>query len=133
MRVFVDANILVSGIAFHGLENGVFKLGTAGRVELVTSEDVIDETIRALNEKFPALAHRAKDFLQLANVRVITRPAYADRIEKQELRDASDRHVLAAALASQSDVLLTGDKDLLSLARPPLLVKNARQLLIQTP
>ncbi len=131
MRVFVDANTLVSGIAFHGLEHEVFKLGERGEAELTTSEDVIAEAVRALDEKFPAHAPRAKEFLRLANIRVLARAQYDAKIGEQKARDASDRHVLAAALASRSDFLVTGDRDLLSIAEPPLPIKTSRQLLAE--
>jgi predicted nucleic acid-binding protein len=46
-----------------------------------------------------------------------------------KVRDPDDAWVLASAVASGADVLVTGDKDLLSIAKhAPLKVLNPRQL-----
>ncbi len=42
-----------------------------------------------------------------------------------EIRDPKDMHVIAAALFSGTEVIVTGDKDLLSLEDTSLLIINA--------
>lgn len=124
-RVFLDANTLVSGIVFSGPEHELLKHGIRKQFELVTSEDVIGEIVEVINRKFPEKAFLVKEFLKLAEIKTIQRKYYEKLVEKQKVRDAKDRHVLAAAIAAKCDFLVTGDKDL-------LVLKKHGRLAIQT-
>jgi predicted nucleic acid-binding protein len=44
------------------------------------------------------------------------------------IRDITDLPILSAAVASKSDILVTGDKDLLELIDPPITILTPRQL-----
>ncbi len=116
-RVFVDANTLVSGIVFSGPEHELLKKGASGRFEFVTSEDVVSEVLQVIGRKFPSKAGLAQEFLSLCGIRVIRRSDYAGIIGRQSVRDRNDRHVLAAAIASRCQIIVSGDKDLLSLGK----------------
>lgn len=126
----MDANTLVSGIVFSGPEHEFLKKGIRKELELVTSEDVIEEIVEVMNRKFPEKAFFLKEFLKLANIKIIKRNAYEKSIEKQRARDVEDRHVLAAALASGCDAVVTEDKDLLVLRKyKRLSIKTTKELL----
>ncbi len=116
-RVFLDANTLVSGIVFSGSEHTLLKLGTRKQFELITSEDVIEELVEVIDRKFPEKAFLVKEFIKLAEIRAIRRKDYEKLVEMQKVRDAEDKHVLAAALAAKCSLLVTGDKDLLTLKK----------------
>ncbi len=47
-RVFVDTNILLSGISFEGNESRILDLV---ELDLVTSEDIVDEAAKGGEEK----------------------------------------------------------------------------------
>lgn len=129
-RVFLDANTLISGIVFSGPEHQLLKLGIRKQFELVTSEDVIEEIVEVINRKFPEKAFLVKEFLQLAEIKVIRRKDYGKLVERQKVRDAEDKHVLAAAFAAKSDVLVTGDKDLLVLKKHgQIAIRTTKELL----
>lgn len=132
-KVFVDANTLISGIVFKGLEHEVLKLSLSGRVELVTSEDVVGEVTRVLERKFPSRKHLLIEFLKLAGVKVLSRHVYASLISLQSVRDEDDRHVLAAAIASKCEFIVTGDRDLLELTHKTLKIVTSRSLLALSP
>ena len=125
-RVFLDANTLISSIVFSGPEHDLLKLGIRKEFEFVTSEDVIGELIEVLNRKFPEKVFFVKEFLKLAEVKVIASKDYEKLIERQKVRDAEDKHVLAAAIAVKSDFLVTGDKDLF------ILKKRGRMAILTT-
>lgn len=55
-RVFVDANTLVSGIVFSGSEHELLNGGAPGKLEFVTSEDVVSEVLQVIGRKFPSKA-----------------------------------------------------------------------------
>ncbi len=116
MRVFLDANVLVSGIVFPGTEQAILRASFRGNHTFVTSEDVRREVLDTLQEKFPRLRAEAEEALSLLRTEVVPREAYMERLEGfPELRDRKDAHVLAAALASRCDAIVTGDRDLLVL------------------
>ena len=114
MRIFLDANILVSGIIFKGKEHNL--LIKNSRVTFITSEDVIDETMNAITQKFPESVELADAFLKILDLTVVKRKEYIKKLNEHDaVRDKSDRHILAAAVISKSDYIVSGDADLLTL------------------
>mgnify|MGYP001580827400 FL=1 len=112
MRVFVDANTLISAIVFRGQEHEVLKLAMQKKVELITSESVIEEVLDVLQRKFPSKVGLVEEFLKLSEIQVILKNDYTSTIESQVVRDLEDRHVLAGAINSNCKFIVTGDKDL---------------------
>lgn len=51
-KVFVDTNVLVSGLLYRGNESRVLELALDGKIKLVLSRQVIEEARRTLVEKF---------------------------------------------------------------------------------
>ena len=115
MRIFIDANTLISGIVFKGYEHEVMKLAAKKKAELITSEDVLQEVLGVLQRKFPSKAYLIEEFLKLSEIKIITKTNYRKLIEHQNIENKEDLHVLAAAIASNSEQLVTGDKQLLEL------------------
>ncbi len=116
MRFFLDSNVLVSGIVFAGTEQAILRATFRADHTFVISEDVRREALNALRKKFPRLRAEAEEALSLLRTEVVPRGAYAGRLEGvPELRDSNDAHVLAAALVSRCDAIVTGDRDLLVL------------------
>ena len=102
----------------------------AGRVEIVVGEDVVDEVLRLLRDRFgdhPAISE-ALEWLQrvLRAFELIPRSAYkAEEVAlESKVRDRQDVPILAGAIAASVDSLVTGDQDLLVLK----IVKGVRIL-----
>lgn len=114
MRVFLDTNVLVSAFATRGLSSDVVHLVLAEH-ELVTGEINLSELRRVLRDRIglPPGEVRAVEEL-IRGQTVVPRPEQAPEIE---IRDPDDRWVLASAIAGAADILVTGDKDLLSVAQ----------------
>jgi len=117
VRVFLDTNVLVAAFATRGLCADVVRTVLAEH-ELVVSDTVIEELTRALIEKIrlPETAvHEITTFLRasasLAEVASLPAP--------EAIRDPDDAVILAEALASSVEVLVTGDKDLLEAGEVP--------------
>ncbi len=124
MRVFLDTNVLVSAVATRGLCADLVRHVLAEH-QLITGEVVIAELRRALRDKLrvpePAIAPLEK---LLRDQVVVARPP---RPSPLRIPDADDRWILASAIAGNSDVLVTGDSDLLKVAsRAPLPIVNPR-------
>jgi len=114
MRIFLDANTLISGILFNGKEHNL--LTKNNRDTLITSEDVLDETMKTITQKFPESVGLVDAFLKILDLTVIKRKEYINKLNKHNVvRDKNDRHILAAAVVSKSDYIVTGDADLLVL------------------
>ena len=114
MRIFLDANILVSGIIFKGKEHELLTKNKS--TFFITSEDVLDETRAVTTKKFPESSELVEIFLSILNPTVIKRKDYASKLnEYSTVRDRNDRHILAAAMIAKVDYIVTGDADLLSL------------------
>lgn len=113
MRVFLDTNVLVSAVATRGLCADVVQVVLAEH-ELVTSEFVIEELRRTLSDRLRlpnALVSETLELLRREGHLVPEAPA-----PDVKVRDPDDAVVLGDAIGGQADVLVTGDRDLLSIA-----------------
>lgn len=118
MRVVLDTNVIVSGLAYPSSQPG--KIVTAWRsaaFEVVLSEYFLDELARVL----PRLNHRlaltpaeiADVVDSLALLADIAEPPVTVDVDDVVVRDPADQPVLALLLSTQAAYLVTGDKDLL--------------------
>jgi putative PIN family toxin of toxin-antitoxin system len=126
MRIFFDTNVLASALATRGLCADLFRLVVAEH-ELLTGEFNLLELRRVLRERFrvpPAVAKEAE--LALRQNTIVPVPKHTLQLK---VRDPDDAWVLASAVAGGADALVTGDKDLLSIAKhAPLKILDPRRL-----
>ena len=113
MKVFFDTNVLISAFTTRGLSADLFRLVVAEH-ELLTGEVNLTEFRRVLRQRFkvpPAEVALVED--QLRAHTIVARPAAPSDLS---LRDPDDAWVLASAMAGGAELLVTGDRDLLSIA-----------------
>ena len=111
MKLVVDTNVLIAGLAGEGICRDIVKRRLLA-FELFTSQTLLDELAGKLRGKF----HLNPDELPLLKI-------YADEativkpkpLSESVCRDPDDDEVLATALTSNAEMILTGDKDLLVL------------------
>lgn len=111
MKVFFDTNVLIGAFTTRGLSADLFRLIVAEH-ELLTGEVNLTAFRRVLRERFkvpPAEIALVED--QLHAHTIVARPAAPSDLP---LRDPDDAWVLASALAGGAELVVTGDKDLLS-------------------
>lgn len=113
MRVFLDTNVLVSAFATRGLSADVFRLVLAEH-ELIVGEIVVEEVRRVLGEKIGLPGRAVEEALALLEEHRVVPTAGTD--PGVEVSDPPDARVLATALVAEGDVLVTGDRDLLSVS-----------------
>jgi putative PIN family toxin of toxin-antitoxin system len=113
VKVFLDTNVLVSAFTARGLCTDLLRLLLAEH-DVMTGEVNLVELRRVLAEHFHA-SDRQLAFVerQLRDQMVVPRPAAPSLLP---LRDPDDAWVLASAIAGAADLLVTGDKDLLTVA-----------------
>lgn len=113
MRVTLDSNIYVSALQFGGKPLRVLQMGLDGELDIAVSEQILDETLRVLHEKFNWTTVDLQDAgqaIQVATYRV----APTESIDAVP-DDPDDNRVLECAVAGNSEVIVTGDLDLLRL------------------
>ncbi len=126
MKVFLDTNVLASAFATRGLCADLFRAVLAEE-ELVVGEVVLRELERVLRDRFRVPKDVTADILTMLRDFPVT--PLPRELPNVSLRDKDDIPVLASAIASGADILVTGDKNLLSLrAKLPLRILSPRQL-----
>ncbi|WP_158790010.1 putative toxin-antitoxin system toxin component, PIN family [Granulicella sp. L60] len=117
IRVVLDTNVLVSGLAYPGSVPGrIVGIWRQGGLDVILSRYILDEMVRVL-PRLSRITLSPAEIRDLADSLLFL----ADIVEPgtQEdaaLRDQADQAVLATLQASKADYLVTGDKDLLALA-----------------
>ena len=118
MRAVLDTNVIVSGMIWGGSPRHLLDLARCGTVTLYTSAALLDELRDVLSrEKFAArlaARNRTPDGIAQGYV-ALARSVAAPMIPRTVPADADDYAVLACALASRANLIVTGDSDLLIL------------------
>jgi predicted nucleic acid-binding protein len=113
LRVFVDANILVSGNVWPRWPYEVLQHALRGDYQLVLNSYVIEEARRTLLARFPKEIGQFDAFLAACNYETVAVPtAEAVRAHAALVRDIKDVPVALAAIESGVDCLVSEDKDL---------------------
>jgi len=113
-KVFVDTNILLSGIFFEGNESSILDMV---ELDLITSEDAVVELRRVMRKKLKYLKGRtfeiafAETEKALTDIVVIPRTKYSHKLKEAEflIKHKKDIPILAAVLYVKPDYFLTGD------------------------
>lgn len=110
MRVMLDTNVLISAFLFPGksidkLINLIFE-----KYKLVLSSSVIEEVKGVIEYKFPHRSYAVDNFFASLTYEY-QHDFHTPEQDKIDIRDPDDRKIIAAALAAQVDVLVTGDND----------------------
>ena len=120
IKAVVDANVLISSvIAPLGHSRQIFNAWRDGAFLLVTSPGILEEVSRRLAH--PRIANRysisSEDriaVLRLLKAESMITPGSRD---VSVTRDPTDDKVIAAALETGAEYIVTGDKDLLTLVK----------------
>ena len=114
MRVFLDANVVVSAFATRGLCADVMREVLARHI-LVASADLFREVEKALREKLRVPDDAACEAMDLLReITVVVEPAGETGLP---IPDPADRILVAAAIEGGADLFVTGDRELLALGR----------------
>jgi putative PIN family toxin of toxin-antitoxin system len=113
MRIVADTNTVVSGLLWQGPPRRLIDLARARRLTLCTSLTLVAELAEVIaRDKFAervraaglSAAELVQDYERLAEI-VTPEPLPAPAS-----RDPDDDHVLACALASKAELIVSGDK-----------------------
>jgi putative PIN family toxin of toxin-antitoxin system len=113
MRFILDTNVLLGAlISSHGPPDVIYRAWRAARFDLVTSTAQLDELRRV--SRYPKLktilpAHRVGTTVNNMQ-RAIVLGALPSLPDSMKIKDPNDVFLLAMALASEADYLVTGDR-----------------------
>jgi putative PIN family toxin of toxin-antitoxin system len=114
-RITPDSNILISALVFGGTPLRLLEMALGGEVLLFISDEILQETLRVLRDKFGLSQERlarAEHYIGTCTERV--KPSRRIDIIKD---DPDDNRVLECAEASTCEFIVTGDSDLLRLGK----------------
>lgn len=117
-RLLLDTNVVVGALLWRGPPWRLMEVAVEDGLELVGSPALMAELQHTLS--YPKFARRLAllqtDVVTLMNryqaITTLVVPADVPRVVPA---DADDDHVIAAALAAQADLIVSGDRHLLSL------------------
>jgi uncharacterized protein len=136
MRVLLDTNVLVSYLLATSEDSPALRIVRAaahGEFILLLPEDLADELTAVVSRKRYLHGHISAAHLRelgdlLGQICEVV-PRITERVPAVT-RDSKDDYLLACALLSQADYLVTGDDDLLCLGPiDPLLIVSPRDFL----
>lgn len=127
MNVVLDTNVFVSGVFFAGVPGRIVSAWASGQLTLVLSPDILAEYHRVgqqLGVAYPERAAAFEPFVALLamTATIVDAPRLPDRVGD----DPDDEMFLAAALASGTPIVVSGDKGLLQ-------VSGWRGIMVLTP
>jgi uncharacterized protein len=117
VRVVRDTSAVVSALLFSGVSSKLVSLWQNGLITPLLSREILDEYLRVLSyPKFELSEEEIKELIQeeILPFAEVVRPKRRLRVIR---RDPSDNKFLECAVAGKASVIISGDKDLLSLGR----------------
>lgn len=117
MNVVIDTNVLMSGIFFGGVPGRILTAWAAGQLQMVLSAEILDEYRRVgadLAVRYPERAIALVPVLALVAMHATV--VHAPPLSAPVSADAADDMFLAAAVASATPLIVSGDAHLLDVS-----------------
>jgi len=118
VRAVIDTNVLLSGLLWRGAPHVLLEQARNGKLQFISSPVLLAELAEVITRpKFDIILLRSGTSRTqvLHEVQQLAEVVTPSSLMQPVCRDADDDEVLAAAIASQADCIITGDDDLLSL------------------
>ncbi len=115
MKIVLDTNVFVSGVFFSGPPYQILKAWNDGKFQLVVSPEILEEYRRVgeiLAENHPNIDLQPVLDYVIRNAEVNAAPPLTASV----CEDPDDDKFLACALASDSKIIVSGDKHLLKVS-----------------
>ena len=115
MRVILDTNVFISGIFFSGPPSKILKAYADQKFQLVLSQQILDEYQRVsedISSKFPSID--LAPIIELITVHGLFIDTHGYTLPVCE--DPDDNKFIECAVASNCEIIISGDKHLLKLS-----------------
>jgi putative PIN family toxin of toxin-antitoxin system len=111
IKIFIDTNVLIAGISsITGASAAVLDLCEAEVVQMVISRQVLVEADRNFCAKLPNLVIQFRQFIRNLPILMVDDPPTKAVQKAAHIVHAKDASILAAALESEAEYLITLDK-----------------------
>ena len=115
LKVVMDTNVFISGVFYSGPPYQILKAWQAGTIELVVSQEILDEYQRV--GEILAEERRSIDLKPILNFVIEHAKVYKPaKLKSPVCEDPDDDKFIACALSSGSGVIISGDKHLLNIS-----------------
>lgn len=111
MKILIDTNVLFSALLFPSSKPAQALEVAHGESVLFITSQIFQEFFDVVQRKSPKHYGDAQPFLDTYSFKVIP----DEEEEGKTIRDETDQPILDAAIAYDIDIIITGDKDFLSL------------------
>lgn len=116
MTITVDTNVWISALTYsRGKARELLELASDGQISVAISDAIVEETLRVLRDKFHAPPEDLEDSESV--IAGCTHRVTPQRVIDAVPGDPDDNRILECAVASGSECIVTGDKDLLRLGQ----------------
>jgi putative PIN family toxin of toxin-antitoxin system len=113
-KVVLDTNVLISAIVFGGKPREVLRAAIKGKIQLVLTENILEEMREVLEGKKFQFPKEIRDLIiqELLSLAEIVKPKHRITFAKE---DPDDNRVLECAKESKADYIVSGDVHLLEI------------------
>ena len=115
MKIILDTNVFISGIFFSGPPSQILKAWQNSRLQVVLSQEILNEYQRvaeSLAAKFPTI-----DILPIIELMTIHGQLIdVEGFDVSVCDDPDDNKFMECAIASNSKIIISGDKHLLKVS-----------------
>jgi putative PIN family toxin of toxin-antitoxin system len=115
VKIILDTNVFVSGVFFSGPPYQILKAWREGQIQLIISPEILDEYYRVgkeLAKQFHGVDLDPIIGLLTVKSQLIAAPPLSESV----CEDQDDDKFLACALASGTNVIVSGDRHLLKVS-----------------
>ncbi len=114
MKIVCDTNVLVSGVLFNGPPRRILEQVALGKIENAISFEILAEANNVLTRpKFGLSSEQVTGIIEtFTETFILVAPTERVSVVKD---DPADDRILEAALAARANLIVSGDKHLLSL------------------
>lgn len=111
IKVFIDTSVLIAGLAsVTGAAATVLDLCESEIIQMVISRQVLIEADRNFSAKLPRLVDRFRQFMNNIAPLMVEDPSVSAVEKAAKIIDRKDAPILAAALESEVDFLISLDR-----------------------
>ena len=115
IRLVLDTNVFMSGIFWSGAPEKILDAWHASKVKLIVSPEILNEYMNVANRLSKKYA--GVDVAPLIElVTIYSELVSPEKLQEPVSRDSDDDKFIATALAAKCKLIVSGDKDLLTVA-----------------
>jgi putative PIN family toxin of toxin-antitoxin system len=114
VKIVLDTNVFISGVFFSGPPSIILQAWRDSKIQIILSEEILEEYQRVaeeLSSKFPAV-----DIDRIIELLTIYGEVFETKgISVSVCEDPNDNKFIECAIASNSKLIVSGDKHLLNI------------------